>query len=101
MYVAPGKRPQFADIFGDNEYSIKKPQRHVEKIREEMVDAYGQKHKRVHERVREHHKPESKSGAGENDFIKKKKAASKASADRRWAKKAPSTVKNSKSKWLG
>lgn len=89
-YFAPidqdGKRPHFADVFGDNEYSIRKPQRHVEKIREEMVDAYGQKHKRVHERVREHHRP-----LPESDFIKKKKA----SAERRWAKKSPAKVKQS------
>ena len=79
-------RPKFADIFGDNEYSIKQPQRHVERIREEMMDPYGQKHKRIHERVREHHKPQNDS-----DFIERKKS----SAQRKWMKKPASKVKNS------
>lgn len=89
-YFAPidkdGKRPQFADVFGDNEYSIKKPQKHVERIKEEMIDAFGQKHKRIHERVREHHKPQA-----ESDFIKKKRT----SAQQRWMKKPASKVKQS------
>ena len=85
-----GYRPKFADIFGDTEYSIKNPQRHVEKVREEMIDAYGQKHKRVHERTREQHKP---GGAPEEtDFIKRKKA----SASKRWMKKSPTQIKQSK-----
>lgn len=83
------QRPKFADIFGDNEYSIKKPQRHVEKVREELIDVYGQKHRRIHERVREHHKPFS---GEDNDFIKKKKA----SAEKKWAKsKTRTPVKHS------
>jgi len=94
-YFAPidkgGKRPQFADIFGDNEHSIRRPQKHVERIREEMIDAYGQKHKRIHERTREHHKPLDANANPESDFIKKKKT----SAERRWMKKSPSKVKNS------
>lgn len=86
----PGQtRPRFADVFGDNEYSIKQPQRHVERIREEMIDAYGQRHKRIHERVREQHKPQA-AGA-ESDFIERKKA----SAQRKWMKKPASKVKNS------
>jgi hypothetical protein len=81
--------PKFADVFGDNDYSIKKPQRHVERIKEELIDAYGQKHRRVHERTREHHRPAS----AESDFIKRKKT----SAQRRWMKKSPNQLKQSKS----
>lgn len=85
--------PRFADIFGDNEYSIKKPQRHVERIREEMIDAYGQKHKRIHERTREHHRPVEAQGKGsDSPFIRKKKAA----VARRWMKKSPTQLKQGK-----
>jgi hypothetical protein len=94
-YFKPNKasdtyNPHFADVFGDNEYSIKNPQRHVERIREEMIDAYGQRHKRIHERTREHHRPEA--AGQESDFIKRKKA----SANRRWMKKSPTKLKQSK-----
>lgn len=74
--------PKFADVFGDNEYSIRKPQRHVERIREEMVDAYGQVHKRLHERIREHHKP-----------VQGDASNTKKTAERRWVRRGNSKVK--------